>query len=113
MKDKARELGLPCHEVATLRGSEGESLLAATGASLVIVADFRLILTRAFLEAPSRHCYNLHGSLLPRYRGAAPVARAVLAGDRTFGVTLYQMIRALDAGPMVSSRCGSPSPRLR
>ena len=73
-------------------------------ARLVVVADFRLILTRRFLELPERRCYNLHGSLLPAYRGAAPVARAVLAGDTVFGVTLYQMVKALDAGPVVATR---------
>ena len=100
--DKAVQLGLPCEEVETLKKGEGLRLLEATGAGIVIVADFRLILPESFLTAPPRRCYNLHGSLLPRWRGAAPVARAILDGDQVFGVTLYQMVRELDAGPIVA-----------
>lgn len=102
IKARAAELGIACHEVATLRKEHGPRLHDATRCELVIVADFRLILTRRFLETPPRGCFNLHGSLLPRHRGAAPIARGVLAGDDVFGVTLYRMVRELDAGPVVA-----------
>ena len=102
IKSCALELGLPCSETATLKGEHGRRLIEDSGASLVIVADFRLMLTQRFLQLPPRHCYNLHGSVLPRWRGAAPIARGVLAGDEEFGVTLYQMVKALDAGPVVA-----------
>ena len=102
IKKCAQQLGLPVHEVATLKGEVGRSLLEATSATVVITADFRLMLPRTFLESPPRHCFNLHGSILPRWRGAAPIVHGVLAGDRHFGVTLYRMVRELDAGPIVA-----------
>lgn len=98
----AKELGLDCYPVATLKHPAGVALLQHANANLVIVCDFRLMLPSGFLAGASLHCYNLHPSLLPRYRGAAPVARTVLAGDLNHGVTLYRMVRALDAGPIVA-----------
>lgn len=102
VKEKALELSLPCFEVATLKGDEGSRLLQESAADLVIVCDFRLFLTSKFLAAVAKSSYNFHPSLLPRYRGAAPVAHALLDQQRTHGVTLYQMIRAMDAGPIVA-----------
>ena len=111
IKARALELGLPVHEVESLKGSKGPAFLAATGGDLVITCDFRLILGKKFLAAPPRGCFNLHGSLLPAYRGAAPVARGVLAGDREFGISLYRMVFALDAGPVVAmARYTPPEP---
>lgn len=104
IKACAQELGLPCYERATLRKAGGASLLDATGADLVIVADFRLLLPVSFLEAPPHRCFNLHGSILPRWRGAAPIQRAILAGDSELGVTIYRMVKALDAGPVLEAR---------
>ena len=111
IKARAREHGVPCHEVATLKKPHGIELLEETGAGLVLTADIRLILTKSFLERPPRGCFNLHGSILPRWRGAAPVARGLLAGDDRFGVTLYRMVRELDAGPMVDAREYEPGAR--
>lgn len=109
IKQRALELGLEVHEVDSLKGSRGPEFLRSLEAELVITCDFRLILGRKFLAAPARGCFNLHGSLLPAWRGAAPVARGVLAGDLTFGVTLYRMVHSLDAGPLVAMRDHVPS----
>ncbi|MFQ5653999.1 MAG: methionyl-tRNA formyltransferase [Planctomycetota bacterium] len=112
IKERAAALRVPCHEVRSLKATAGASFAADLDAELVIVTDFRLILGEAFLAAPRLGCYNLHGSLLPRWRGAAPVARGLLAGDRTFGVTLTRMVLELDAGPIVDSRSLTPAARL-
>ncbi|MGE3164537.1 MAG: methionyl-tRNA formyltransferase [Planctomycetota bacterium] len=114
IKSRARELGLEYHEVATLAREHGRRLIDQAQAKLCIVADFRIFLTRGFLNAVPRHCYNLHPSMLPRYRGAAPVARAILAGERQHGVTLYRMVREMDAGPIVDQRpCPVPESLTR
>ncbi len=103
IKTRARELGLTVSETPSLKGSRGPEFLGATGGELVITCDFRLILGRRFLDAPRFGCWNLHGSVLPRHRGAAPIARGILVGDEEFGVTLYRMVFALDAGPVVDA----------
>lgn len=108
IKTEAQSLGLEVLECLRLRGRVGREILERSGAQLIITADIRLILGSRFLEGPLRGCFNLHGSLLPRWRGAAPVVRALLAGDEQLGVTLYRMVTALDAGPMVDSRCWTP-----
>ena len=108
IRKRATELGLEVRVIDSLKGAGGPQFLAATGASLVVTADFRLILGEPFLESAQAGCWNLHGSLLPRWRGAAPVARAILAGDETFGVTLYRMVAAVDAGPVLSRRSWTP-----
>jgi len=106
----ARDLGLECLEIETLRGARGSELVARTRSELAIVCDFRLMLGRRFLEALPRGSWNLHGSILPRHRGAAPVARAILAGDEEFGVTLLRMVLPLDAGPIVDIVRYRPDP---
>jgi methionyl-tRNA formyltransferase len=106
----ARDLGLELHETDSLRGARGPEFIARTRSDLAIVCDFRLMLGRRFLEAIPRGAWNLHGSLLPRHRGAAPVARAILAGDEEFGVTLVRMVLALDAGPIVAAARIRPEP---
>jgi methionyl-tRNA formyltransferase len=110
IKARARALGIPVHETASLRGAAGAAFLAVTGGELVIVSDFRLMLGRRFLESAPLGCWNLHGSLLPRHRGAAPIVRAILAGDEEFGVTLTRMVLALDAGPIVDTARCRPGP---
>lgn len=112
IKARALELDVPVHEVDSLKGRRGPEFLDAVGGDLVITCDFRLILGKRFLSAPPRGCYNLHGSILPAHRGAAPVARGVLAGDTEFGVTLYRMVFALDAGPIVDTVRIEPDPAL-
>ena len=102
LKEVALELGLPIFESERLKGASGREFLETSGAQLVITADIRLILGRSFLEAVPLGCFNLHGSILPRWRGAAPIVRALLAGDEEIGVSLYRMVPALDAGPVVA-----------
>jgi len=108
IKSEALELGPDVHQCDRLRGRAGRELLEQTGAQLIITADIRLILGSRFLEGPERGCFNLHGSLLPRWRGAAPIVRAILAVDEQLGVTLYRMVPALDAGPVVGFRSWNP-----
>ena len=77
---------------------------AALDADVAVVAAYGLILPAPMLEAPRRGCLNVHASLLPRWRGAAPIQRAILAGDETSGVTIMQMDAGLDTGPMLLAR---------
>ena len=98
----AEGLGSPVRTPATLRDAEEQAAFAALGADVAVVAAYGLILPRAILEAPARGCLNIHASLLPRWRGAAPIQRAILAGDAVTGVTIMQMEAGLDTGPMIS-----------
>ncbi|MAJ29163.1 methionyl-tRNA formyltransferase [bacterium TMED181] len=109
LKEVALDLGLPIHESERLKGKSGRDFLQKTAADLVITADIRLILGRSFLESVPLGCFNLHGSILPRWRGAAPIVRAVMAGDRELGVSLYRMVPALDAGPVVAIHRWTPA----
>lgn len=104
IKVRARELGVPCFEVESLAREHGVRFLEHAKPTLGIVADFRIFLTTRFLGNVPKHCYNLHPSMLPRHRGAAPVARAILAGDTEHGATLYRMVREMDAGPIVAQK---------
>ena len=108
LKEAALELSLPIYESERLKGKSGREFLQTTAADLVITADIRLILGRSFLESVPLGCFNLHGSILPRWRGAAPIVRAVMAGDGEIGVSLYRMVPALDAGPVVAIHRWSP-----
>ena len=87
----------------SLRAPEEQAAFAALGADVGVVAAYGLILPQAVLDAPRLGCLNVHGSLLPRWRGAAPVQRAILAGDVLTGVTIMQMERGLDTGPMLAT----------
>ena len=87
----------------SLKSSNEQEKFAALGADLAVVAAYGLILPQAILDAPKRGCLNVHASLLPRWRGAAPVQRAILAGDPLTGVTLMQMEAGLDTGPMLAT----------
>ena len=97
---RAEALGLPVRTPVSLRGAEAHAEFAALGADIAVVAAYGLILPRAILDAPALGCLNVHGSLLPRWRGAAPVQRAILAGDRDTGVNIMQMEAGLDTGPV-------------
>jgi len=92
---------LPVHHPASLRSAEAQAEFAALGADVAVVAAYGLILPKAVLAAPHFGCVNVHASLLPRWRGAAPIQRAILAGDRETGVTIMQMDEGLDTGPML------------
>lgn len=98
----ALALGLPVRTPARLRNDAGEhAAFAALGLDAAIVAAYGLILPQAMLAAPRRGCLNIHASLLPRWRGAAPIQAAVLAGDAETGITVMQMDAGLDTGAML------------
>jgi methionyl-tRNA formyltransferase len=100
----AEELGIPVHHPASLKGAEEQAEFAALGADVAVVAAYGLLLPQAVLDAPTHGCLNLHASLLPRWRGAAPIQRAILAGDERTGVQVMQMELGLDTGAV---RAGS------
>jgi methionyl-tRNA formyltransferase len=107
-------LGLPVRHPARLRG-DADALAAfrALEADAAVVAAYGLILPRDWLEAPRRGCLNIHASLLPRWRGAAPIHAAILAGDAETGVTIMQMDVGLDTGPMLLRGAIPIGPRAR
>lgn len=98
---RAEELGLEVRTPTRLRSPEEQQAFAALGAEIAVVAAYGLILPQPILDAPARGCVNVHASLLPRWRGAAPIHRAILAGDEVTGVTIMQMEAGLDTGPML------------
>jgi methionyl-tRNA formyltransferase len=97
---RADELGLRVRCPLSLRQADAQADFAALGLDVAIVAAYGLILPPAVLDAPKHGCLNVHGSLLPRWRGAAPVQRAILAGDATSGVMVMHMESGLDTGPI-------------
>ncbi len=99
---KAEELGIEVRHPLSLKGAEEKAAFAALGADIAVVAAYGLILPQAVLDAPEHGCLNIHASLLPRWRGAAPIHRAILAGDKETGVTIMQMEAGLDTGPMLA-----------
>ncbi|RQW44888.1 methionyl-tRNA formyltransferase [Novosphingobium sp. LASN5T] len=99
----AEALGIAVRTPASLKGAEEQAALAALDADVAVVAAYGLILPQAVLDAPRWGCLNVHGSILPRWRGAAPVQRAILAGDEETGVTIMRMERGLDTGPMLAN----------
>jgi methionyl-tRNA formyltransferase len=103
IKKRAVEAGIPVLQPASLKTPEFAGDLASYGADLGIVVAYGKILPEAVIAIPSLGMLNVHASLLPRYRGAAPVHRAVLAGERETGVTIMRLVRALDAGPILAT----------
>src|SRR5689334_5802280 len=99
---RAEELGIEVRTPRTLRDEAEQEGFRALDAELAVVAAYGLILPKPVLEAPRQGCINVHASLLPRWRGAAPIQRAILAGDEISGVTLMQMDEGLDTGPMLA-----------
>lgn len=99
----AERHGLPVLTPVSLKGADEQAAFAAHDADVAVVAAYGLILPAAILAAPVKGCLNVHGSLLPRWRGAAPVQRAILAGDVHTGITIMQMERGLDTGPMLAT----------
>jgi methionyl-tRNA formyltransferase len=97
---EAKRLQLPVLTPKTLRTDDAAGAMRAHGADAAVVVAYGLILPRAILEAFPLGCFNLHASLLPRWRGAAPIQRAVMAGDRETGATVMKMEEGLDTGPM-------------
>lgn len=98
----AEARGIAVRYPVSLKGAEEQAEFAALNADLAVVAAYGLILPQAVLDAPRLGCLNVHGSILPRWRGAAPVQRAIQAGDDRTGVTIMEMERGLDTGPMLA-----------
>jgi methionyl-tRNA formyltransferase len=98
---RAEALKIEVRTPKSLRNEEEQGRFRALGADLAVVAAYGLILPKPILDAPKLGCINVHASLLPRWRGAAPIQRAILAGDETSGVTIMQMDEGLDTGPML------------
>ena len=99
--ERSDELGIEVRAPRTLRDAGEQEQFRALKADYAVVAAYGLILPRPILEAPKHGCINVHASLLPRWRGAAPIQRAILAGDEVSGVTIMQMNEGLDTGPML------------
>ena len=99
---KAEELGIEVRHPTSLKNQDAQAEFAALQADVAVVAAYGLILPQAVLDAPSYGCLNIHASILPRWRGAAPIHRAILAGDEETGVTIMQMEAGLDTGPMLA-----------
>nr|WP_234455786.1 methionyl-tRNA formyltransferase [Kosakonia sp. LAM2021] len=101
VKVLAEEKGLPVFQPASLRAEENQQLVANLNADVMVVVAYGLILPKAVLAMPRLGCINVHGSLLPRWRGAAPIQRSLWAGDAETGVTIMQMDVGLDTGDML------------
>jgi methionyl-tRNA formyltransferase len=103
VKELAASRGLTVLQPATLRNDETLARLSAVALDVLVVAAYGLLLPRRVLEWPRHGCLNIHASLLPRWRGAAPIQRALLAGDAETGVTIMQMDAGLDTGPVLDA----------
>jgi len=101
---RAEEMGIEVRTPRTLRDSDQQERFQALEPDLAVVAAYGLILPKPILDAPKGGCINVHASLLPRWRGAAPIQRAILAGDETSGITIMRMDEGLDTGPMLLKR---------
>ena len=108
----AASRGWPVRTPARLREPADQAAFAALQADVAVVAAYGLILPRPVLEAPRLGCINIHASLLPRWRGAAPIQRAILAGDAESGITLMRMDEGLDTGPMLLREAMAIAPRM-
>jgi methionyl-tRNA formyltransferase len=102
--ERAERLGIEVRTPKSLRSEEEQERFRALESDLAVVAAYGLILPKPILEAPKQGCVNVHASLLPRWRGAAPIQRAILAGDAVSGVTIMRMDEGLDTGPMLLKR---------
>jgi methionyl-tRNA formyltransferase len=111
LAERARELGLPVEPVERVRAPEFLARLAALAPDLGVVVAFGQIFPPALLELPRLGCVNVHASLLPRWRGAAPIAAAIAAGDAETGVAVQQMAAGLDSGPVFATRATAIGPR--
>jgi methionyl-tRNA formyltransferase len=97
----AESFGLSVRTPLTLKDAEAQAKFAALGLDAAVVVAYGLLLPKAILDAPRLGCFNLHGSLLPRWRGAAPIQRAIMAGDTETGVMVMRMEEGLDTGPVL------------
>ncbi|UXI67816.1 methionyl-tRNA formyltransferase [Tahibacter amnicola] len=110
VKQAAEAAGLPVEQPETLRNPAARAVLAAYRPDLMVVVAYGLILPQSVLDIPAFGCWNVHASLLPRWRGAAPIQRAVLAGDAESGVCLMRMEKGLDTGPVIARTVTALSP---
>lgn len=108
---KAHMLGIPVFTPKSLRNAEAQATFQALNPDLAVVVAYGLILPKAILEIPKFGCLNIHGSLLPRWRGAAPIQRAIMAGDLETGITIMKMDEGLDTGPMLSTAMVAITPQ--
>lgn len=97
----AIKYNLPVHQPSNLKSEETFNLINSCNADFMVVAAYGLIIPQRILDLPKNGCLNIHGSLLPQWRGAAPIQRALLAGDKTTGITIIQMDSGLDTGDML------------
>lgn len=110
VKQAAQQLNLTLAQPESLKTAEAQHLLRAVAADVMVVAAYGLILPQAVLDIPRHGCLNIHASLLPRWRGAAPIQRAILAGDTETGITIMQMDAGLDTGAMLLKKPVSIAP---
>lgn len=103
VKKRASELGIEVHQPESFKDDDALDVLRSLSPDLIIVTAYGLILPEEVLEIPRLGCVNVHASLLPRWRGAAPIQRAIEAGDRVTGITLMQMEPGLDTGPILAA----------
>ena len=101
VKTQASKYAIPVFQPLSLKSDEDLQQIKSFNADLMVVVAYGMILTQSVLDAPRLGCINVHGSLLPRWRGAAPIQRALMAGDEKTGVTIMQIVRKLDAGDML------------
>ena len=101
---KAEAMGIAVRHPVSLKTTEAQADFAALNADVAVVVAYGLILPQEILDAPQRGCLNIHASLLPRWRGAAPIHRAIMAGDAQTGICIMQMEAGLDTGPVLLSR---------
>jgi methionyl-tRNA formyltransferase len=104
VEEQARRFGIPVLTPKTLRTEEAEAAFSAHGAQVAVVVAYGLILPKPILDAVPLGAFNLHASLLPRWRGAAPINRAIMAGDAATGVTVMKMAEGLDTGPIAMAQ---------
>lgn len=102
VKEEALRMGIPVYQPQKVRDPKFLELLREIGADVIVVAAFGQIIPKAILEMPPFGCINIHGSLLPKYRGAAPIQQAVIDGEKESGVTIMRMGEGLDTGDMIS-----------
>ncbi|MEO9863132.1 methionyl-tRNA formyltransferase, partial [Yoonia sp.] len=98
---RAEALGLPVHHPVSVRNEDAQAVFASHNADIAVVVAYGLILPQVILDTPTHGCLNIHASLLPRWRGAAPIHRAIMAGDAATGVCIMQMEAGLDTGPVL------------
>jgi methionyl-tRNA formyltransferase len=109
---EARRLSLPIHTPKTLKDDHAQQIFRAHNADAAVVVAYGLLLPKLILEAPRLGCFNVHASLLPRWRGAAPINRAILAGDSESGVTIMKMDEGLDTGAIAMAERMAIAPDL-